>query len=315
MKPKVTVVGSINRDLSVRVPALPKRGQTVLGDTFVSVSGGKGANQAVAAVRYGADVSFIARLGSDAFGDELFVALQKDQIDACHIIRDAESPSGVALILVDGNGDNCITVAPGANARLSVDDVEAAREAIISADIVLLQLEIPLDTVRYAVILAHEHGVPVILNPAPALALDDEILQRITILTPNATEAEFYTGIAVKDEETARDAAKSLLAMGVDAAVITIGAAGAYYCDQNGCDGIVDGFKVKAVDSTAAGDVFNGVLSVLLAEGLALPEAVMQANAAAALSVTQPGAQDAVPSRAQVSSFHAQVNGHHLSPL
>ncbi len=307
MKPHVAVVGSINRDLSVRVHALPHRGQTVLGEHFVSVSGGKGANQAVAAARYGGQVSLVGRLGSDVFGDELLAALHADAIDTQYITRDADTPSGVALIVVDHNGDNCITVAPGANACLSVVDVARAIDAMLPADVLLLQLEIPLETVRHAAALAHAQGIPVVLNPAPALPLDAALLRMITVFTPNATEAAFYTGIPVDDEASARMAAQKLLAMGVGAAVITIGAAGAYYCDHDGCDGVVEGVKVDAIDSTAAGDVFNGVLSVLLAEGTGLAGAVRQANTAAALSVTRYGAQDAVPYRAQVEAFSTHL--------
>ena len=312
MPPRVTVVGSINRDLSVRVPELPAPGETVLGDHFLSVSGGKGANQAVAAARYGADVSFVGRLGRDPFGDELLDGLRAEGVDVEHIARDPKAVSGVALILVDGDGENCITVAPGANARLSAADVDAAEGVIAAADIVLVQLEIPLQAVRRAVRLARAHGVPVVLNPAPARELDDDLLGLVSVFTPNASEAGFYVGRRVRSEADARAAAETLLQRVGGAAVVTMGSGGASYADRAGLSGLVEGQAVQAVDSTAAGDVFNGVLSVRLAEGAALPDAVLHANAAAALSVTQHGAQSAIPSRAEVSSFRAHTNGRPL---
>lgn len=306
MHPKVVVVGSINRDLSVQVASLPSRGQTVLGDGFASVSGGKGANQAVAAARFGASVSFVGRLGRDVFGDELLAGLQAHEIRVEHVLRDADSPSGIALILIDEQGDNCITVAPGANAKLSVSDVDAARAVIADADIVLLQLEIADDVAQYAAQIASENNVPVILNPAPAKKLDLEFLKSVTVMTPNASEAEFYSGIRVVDAESARQAANVIRVGGVERVVITMGEAGAYYSDENGLGHLVSAPVVNAVDSTAAGDVFNGVLSVLMAEQQPIEEAILQANAAAAISVTRRGAQNSVPSREEVEEFLAR---------
>ena len=326
MRPNIVVVGSINRDLSAQVAELPRRGQTVLGGDFHSVSGGKGANQAVAAARYGAKVSFVGRLGQDVFGDELLAALSSEGIDVQHITRDSDVASGVALILVDADGENCITVAPGANARLSVADVESARETIASADILLLQLEIPLDAVRRTAEIASSNSVPVVLNPAPAQTLDDALLRLVSVFTPNATEAEFYTGHEIPDANHAREAATVLLDRVEGAVVLTLGSSGAVYMDRDGQSGLIGGCSVKAVDSTAAGDVFNGVLAVELAEGTSLSDAVQNANAAAALSVTQFGAQSAIPTRDEVLSFQAEdrptaspsvhgpaANGHQLA--
>ena len=314
MPPRIVVVGSINRDLSVRVPDLPVRGQTVLGDHFVSVSGGKGGNQAVAAARYGADVAFVGRLGRDAFGDELLGALRAEGVDVAHVARDAEAASGVALIVVDERGDNIITVAPGANARLSVDDVEAARDTIAAADAVLLQLEVPLLAVQHAASIADAHGVPVVLNPAPACPLDDALLARVAAFTPNATEAEFYTGVPVADETHACLAAEALAERVAGHVVVTVGALGAYYLGSSGDCGHVQPLEVQAVDSTAAGDVFNGVLCVRLAEGADIADAVRHGNAAAALSVTQFGAQSAIPHRRHVAALLAKTDGHAVAP-
>ena len=312
MQPHIVVVGSINRDLSVGVEALPRKGQTVLGGEFQSLAGGKGANQAVAAARFGASVSFVGRVGADAFGDELVEALCAEGVDIRHVTRDEQAASGVALILVDENGDNCITVAPGANARVTAEDVEAARDVIAAADVVLLQLEVPVPAVRRAAEIADAHGVPVVLNPAPACALDDALLGLVSVFTPNVSEAEFYTGQSIAGDAQARAAARAIAETVGGDVVMTVGPDGACYTTPQGVER-VPGYAVDAVDTTAAGDVFNGVLSVCLAEGEALPEAIACANAAAAVSVTRRGAQAAAPSREEADALRHEAHAPALS--
>jgi ribokinase len=298
----IVVIGSSNTDMIVQTPHIPKPGETILGGTFNTAAGGKGANQAVACARAGGKVTFVARVGNDMFGDQALQGFKQDGINVSYVTKDESAPSGVALIIVDDQGENSIAVASGANGNLSVSDVEAAAEDIKNAGIVLMQLETPIETIEAAAALAVKNGVQVILNPAPAQPLSDALLQHITILTPNETEAEMLTGIAVQDEADAEKAAQALIDKGVTSVIITLGAAGAYvYSDE--FKGMVPGFIVNPVDTTAAGDTFNGTLAVALAEGKALTEAVTFANAAAAISVTTLGAQPSAPSRDSVEKF------------
>ena len=299
---RIVVVGSANTDLVVRVSSLPRPGETVIGGTFASVGGGKGANQAVAAARAGGSTTLIAKLGADALGDAAIAAFAADGIDTTFITRDPATPSGVAFILVDDRGENSIAVASGANERLLPADIDRARGAIRAADILLVQLEIPLDTVRHAVAVAHAAGVPVILNPAPARPLDAGLLAQVAILTPNETEAELLTCLAVTDESSAAAAAGRLLAAGPRSAVITLGRRGAVVADV-AATAHVAGHDVVAVDTVAAGDVFNGCLAVALAEGISLVEAAAFANAAAAIAVTRHGAQASAPRRDEIFMF------------
>jgi ribokinase len=299
MKPKILVLGSSNTDMIVRVPRIPRPGETLLGGDFVTAAGGKGANQAVSAARAGGDVTFIARVGADALGERALAGWLRDGIRTRFIRRDARHPSGVALLFVADDGQNSIAVAPGANARLSPSDVSRARSAFARADALLAQLETPLETIVAAAALARRHGVPVVLNPAPARPLPDALLRRVAILTPNETEAEMLTGIRVTGDTAAARAADRLRARGARTVVITLGPRGAFVCDDTG-GRRVPGLKVKAVDTTAAGDVFNGALAVALAEGRALIDAVRFANAAAALSVTRLGAQPSAPVRSRI---------------
>jgi ribokinase len=298
----IVVIGSSNTDMIVQTPHIPKPGETILGGTFNTAAGGKGANQAVACARAGGKVTFVARVGNDMFGEQALQGFHQDGLNVDYVTKDDSAPSGVALIIVDDAGENSIAVASGANGNLSVSDVEAAAESIKSAGIVLMQLETPLETIEAAAELASQHGVQVILNPAPAQPLSDALLQQITILTPNETEAEMLTGIPVDTEADAQKAAKALVDKGVSRVIITLGAAGAYvYSDE--FKGMVTGFAVDPVDTTAAGDTFNGTLAVALAEGKALAEAVTFANAAAAISVTTLGAQPSAPSRKTIEQF------------
>ncbi len=296
------VVGSSNTDMIIRVPRIPRAGETLLGGEFLTAAGGKGANQAVGAARAGGKVAFIARVGRDAFGDQAIAGLLRDGIDVSRVFRDKLTPSGVALIFVAQDGENSIAVAGGANAKLSPSDVKKAAGVIRSAGLLVAQLETPLATVTAAVELAVKAGVPVILNPAPARPLPNSLLERISILTPNETEAELLTGIKVTDAAAAAKACSKLRSRGVGIVILTLGERGAFLADANG-QRLVPGFKVKTVDSTAAGDIFNGALSVALAEGKAVFDAVRFANAAAALSVTRLGAQPSAPSRADIEKF------------
>jgi ribokinase len=302
MGKKIVVIGSSNTDMIVQAPHLPRPGETILGGTFNTAAGGKGANQAVSGARAGGNVSFVARVGKDMFGDQALQGLRAEGIDTRYVVTDPEAPSGVALIMVDDRGENSIAVASGANGHLSVDDVTAAQTLIEGADIVLMQLEVPLATVEAAAQLASNKQVPVILNPAPAQHLSDTLLQQVNLLTPNETEAQILTGIEVHNENTANQAARALIDKGVDSVIITLGAAGAYVY-ANDFTGMIAGFKVHPVDTTAAGDTFNGTLAVALAEGTPLPEAIRFAHAAAALSVTRLGAQPSAPARQAIEKF------------
>lgn len=302
----ILVVGSSNTDMIIRLDRIPQPGETILGGEFAIAAGGKGANQAVAAARAGGRVTFIARVGRDMFGDQAIAGFRKDRIDVRYIVRDSTTPSGVALIFVAKDGENSIAVAGGANARLTPANVKKARQAITSAALLILQLETPLETVKAAAHLAAQAGASIILNPAPARPLPDSLLKHVSILTPNEHEAEVLTGIKVKNEAAASKAAAALRARGVQTVIITLGARGAFMADQDRMQ-MVSGFKVQAVDTTAAGDVFNGTLAVSLAEGQELTRAVRFANAAAAISVTRMGAQLSAPTRREIDRF---VNKH-----
>jgi ribokinase len=298
----IVVIGSSNTDMIIQVPRIPKPGETILGGKFSMAAGGKGANQAVAAARAGGKVSLIARVGQDMFGEQALGGFQKDSIDTEYVVQDSEAASGIAEIFVANDGENSIAVASGANMNLSKNDVDAAKQIIITADILLMQLEIPLETVYYAAEQAVKAGVKVILNPAPAKPLPAELYRKLSILTPNESEAELLTGIKVIDEISALEAAQILLEKGVPEVVVTMGAHGALIVNKDQHQ-MIPGFAVKAVDTTAAGDVFNGTLAVSLSEGNPLENAVKFANAAAALSVTRLGAQPSAPDRAEILDF------------
>jgi ribokinase len=299
VRPKIVVVGSSNTDMVVRADHLPVHGETVLGEKFIMTAGGKGANQAVVAARLGADVTFVARLGRDMFGDKASIGFRAEGIHTDYIVRDDEELSGVALIVVDHQAENIITVAPGSNGRLSPADVFAAEAAIQQADGVLLQLEIPLEAVRAAIELAQRHHVKVLLNPAPARTLPIDLLHLIDVLTPNESEAANLAGCSTY---SAAEVLLRLQASGPSHVVVTLG--------SHGCDVMVDGrvqhipsFPVEAVDTTGAGDCFNGALAVALARGLKLIEAIQYASAAAALAVTRFGAQASMPTDEEVQRF------------
>jgi len=296
------VVGSSNMDLVVKSARIPIPGETILGGDFLMVPGGKGANQAIAAVRLGAHVCFVARLGDDPFGRKSLENFQREGLDTRFVTLTSHVPSGVALITVDDAGNNAIVVAPGANARLSPDDVRRAESEIRSAGAVVAQLEVPMATVLCAAELANKAGVPFILNPAPAQKLSPALLNMVAVLTPNETEAQILTGVTVVDEDSARWAADRLLKTGVKAAILTMGAKGFLLADGSAME-FVSALKVRAVDATAAGDAFTGSLAVSLAEGRTLREAAMFANRVAALCVTKMGAQPSMPTRQEVEEM------------
>lgn len=300
MKNKIVVIGSCNTDMVVKSKRLPVPGETILGGTFFMNPGGKGANQAVAAVRLGGNVTFIAKTGNDLFGRQSIELYNSEGICADHIFSDPEHPSGVALITVDDSGENCIVVASGANASLSPDDIRKVEKEVESADIVLLQLEIPLETVEYAAELANKYGAKVILNPAPACSLSDDLLKSLYIITPNKTEAEILSGIKVTNWKSAREAADVISSKGVDIVVITLGSLGALIKDGKEYHE-VPAFKVSAVDTTAAGDTFNGALCVGLSEGMSILEAVKMASKASSITVTRMGAQSSIPHRKELT--------------
>ncbi len=302
--PRIVVVGSSNTDMVVKSDRLPGPGETVTGGQFVIAAGGKGANQAVAAARLGAEVTFVAKTGQDMFGDQAIENYEKENIYTGFIFRDEDQPTGVALILVDAQGENLISVASGANHELTPEDVEQAADAIRAADVVLLQLETPIETVRFTAQLAAEADVPVVLDPAPApdTPLDGELLRNISYLTPNESEAQRLTGIEVKNETTARQAAARLLAEGARNVIITMGTAGALIADGREAK-LIPAHEVKALDSTAAGDAFNGALAHALGCGLSLDEAVRQASLVGALSVTRLGAQPSLPTAKELQEF------------
>lgn len=296
---RIVVVGSSNTDMVIGSDHLPSPGETVLGGRFLMAAGGKGANQAVAAARLGADVSLVARVGADVFGDQAVAGFEREGIATRFVVRDPQAPSGVALILVDEAGENLISVAPGANARLRGADVEAARDTLEAAAILLLQLEVPLEAVRTAARIAAVAGAQVILDPAPARELDDDLLAQVSILTPNESEAQRLTGIEVTDEASVARAAAVLHSRGVEAVVVTLGSSGCYLLTE-GDRTLIEAPRVDAIDTTAAGDTFNGALAWQLAEGAPLPAAVRMACRAAAVSVTRRGAQPSMPTPAEL---------------
>jgi ribokinase len=303
-KPKILVVGSSNTDMIIKLDRIPQPGETILGGEFATAADGKGANQAVAAARAGGDVTFIARVGQDMFGEKAVAGFVQDGIHVQYVTRDPTAPSGVALIFVAKDGENSIAVAGGANGRLSPADVKKVTGSIASAKALVMQLETPLETVLAAADLAAQAKVPVILNPAPARVLPDKLLKLVSILTPNETEAELLAGIAVTTEESEARAAEALLARGVQTVIITLGARGAFVAAAFIRE-LIPGFRVNPVDTTAAGDVFNGALAVALGEGRPRLEAVRFANAAAAISATRLGAQSSAPARNAIEAFLA----------
>ena len=299
--PKIAVVGSANTDMVIKADRIPAPGETVIGREFVMAPGGKGANQAVAAARLGAEVTFVARLGSDVFGDRAIAGYEQEGIDTTWIVRDPETASGVALIFVDEAGENSIAVASGANARLAAEDVERAQDAIASADVLLVQLEVPLAALSRAIEIAHSAGVRVILNPAPAQEVPASLLSRVSIATPNEHEIKVVVGEGDRVQSVAK-----MLDAGTQTVLVTLGAQGVLWAEK-GQQVRIPAFRVQAVDTTAAGDAFNGALAYALASELAMQEAIRYASAAAAIAVTRMGAQPSLPTRTEVKVFLRQA--------
>jgi len=301
-KPKIVVVGSSNTDMVIKMERLPIPGETLIGGDFIMAAGGKGANQAVAAARLGGEVTFVARVGVDMFGKQAIQNFKKEGINTDFIVKDRENPSGVALIFVDRKGENSIAVASGANGKLSEQDVAAAKQKIESAQVMLLQLETPLETVRYAAHLALEAGAKVILNPAPAIKLDEGLLRMITVLTPNESETELLTGVKVEDEKSAKQAAEVLRTKGIANVVITMGSKGSFLVTEDQSL-LIPTKKVEAADTTAAGDAFNGALAYALAKNESIENAVRFANLVGAFSATKIGAQPSMPTYDELRQF------------
>ena len=297
----ILVIGSSNTDLVVNVDSIPKPGQTVLGDSFFVNPGGKGANQAVGAARLGKDVSFCCKTGEDDYGRAAKELFAKEGMDTSFVFSTPDHPSGVALIAVDKNGENSIVVASGANMDLLPEDIDRIGR-FSRFDIVLCQLEIPLQTVEYIATKARGDGAKFVLNPAPACKLPDSLLSCVDILTPNETEAEIISGIKVTDTESAAAAARKIMETGVGQVIVTLGSKGALLCSDKE-QTLVPAFKVRAVDTTAAGDIFNGALCVALSEGKEMVNAIRFASAASSISVTRKGAQASAPYRNEVDKI------------
>lgn len=304
----IVVFGSINMDLVARTPRLPAPGETLTGYSFTTVPGGKGANQAVACARLGAHTQMVGRVGGDVFGDALLENLESNAVNSNHVLRDEAVASGVALIAVDDFAENNIIVVPGANGRVGSEDLERLSKALVNARILMLQLEIPLEIVIEAAKIAHNMGVTVILDPAPAQKLPDELYPWVDILTPNQTEASILVGFRVGDEESVRRAAQVLLERGVQHVIIKMGNLGAYIANEDGSQHY-PAIPVVAIDTVAAGDAFNGALAAALMEEKSFDDAMRWGLAGGALAVTKAGAQGAMPERAAVLKLLAEYSG------
>jgi ribokinase len=298
----IVVVGSSNIDLRIKTKKMPSPGETVLGGSFDKFSGGKGANQAIAIARWGRKVTFISKIGNDSFGKEVIELYKKDNINTEYIFIDKVSPTGVALIMVDEKGENIISVASGANATLSIENINSIIREIEVASIILMQLEIPLQTVEHIAKIAADKNIKVVLNPAPMTNLSDDLLSSLYAIIPNKIEAEWLSGIKIVDWNTAKRAADLISRKGVEVVVITLGAKGAIIKEKN-CYHEIPGIKVQAVDTTAAGDTFCGVFTVGLSEGMSVKDSVEMATKAASICVTREGAQSSIPFRKELTKI------------
>ena len=297
----ICVIGSLNMDLVVKVDTMPKGGQTLIGSNFKEVPGGKGANQAVAMARLGGNVSMIGKVGNDGFGQTLLNALKADNVNTDYIGIE-EGPTGVALITVDKNAENSIVVAPGANFKVAVEDIDNNIESINNSDIVVVQLETPLETIKYGLKKAKEAGKYTILNPAPAVVLEDEIIKNVDLLTPNETELEILSGVEINTEDDIKRAAQIMIDKGVKELIVTLGSKGSLYINKERSM-FKSAYKVQAVDTTAAGDSYTGALSVAFANGKNIEEAMDFASKVGALSVMKEGAQSSLPTLKDVENF------------
>jgi ribokinase len=302
MEHNIIVVGSCNTDMVIKSKRIPVPGETILGGKFLMNPGGKGANQAVAAARLGGNVTFIARVGDDMFGKRSVELYKKEGMNTKFITTDPEQPSGVALIMVDEKGENCISVAASANDTLTSKEVAAAEGLFNEGDIVLMQLETPLETIEYTAEMANKKGMKVILNPAPARELPASLLKNIYMVIPNETEAELLSGVHVTDFDSAKKAADVISGKGVDIVLITMGKRGAFVKEGDNYE-IVPTYKTVPLDTTAAGDTFCGALCVAMSEGKSIKDAVKFANRSASVSVTRMGAQSSVPYRKEIDEL------------
>jgi len=304
----IVVVGSLNMDLVVRMPQIPRPGETLLGGVFKTFPGGKGANQAVAAARLGGQVTMIGCVGDDAFGREMRTTLVREGIDTTHILIHPEAATGVALIQVDAQGQNSIAVASGANFCLTGAEVETALQSIDDFDALVMPLETPLETIYAAAKIAAQRGAKVILNPAPAQVLEKDLLELVDVLLPNEYEIALMTGVPLQTPADTRRAAEKLLDLGVKNLLVTLGSQGSAIFSPSAPETLIPAWLVRAVDTTAAGDCFVGALAVGLCEGRSLQDAAKFASAAAALSVTREGAQPSLPRRSEVEQFLRERN-------
>ena len=297
----ICVIGSLNMDLVVNVDTMPKPGQTIIGSNFKEVPGGKGANQAVAMARLNGNVSMIGKVGEDGFGQTLINSLKNDKVDTTYI-QTANGATGVALITVDKNAQNSIVVSPGANFEVKEDDIDNNIEAIKNSDIVVLQLETPLNTIKYALNEAKELNKYTILNPAPAVKLDDEIIKNVDLLTPNETELEIISGVSIETEEDIHRASQIMIEKGVKELIVTLGSKGSLYINKEKSM-FQKSYKVEAIDTTAAGDSYTGALAVALSNDKTIEEAMDFASKVGALSVLKEGAQSSLPTLEDVENF------------
>lgn len=297
----ICVIGSLNMDLVVSVDDMPKKGQTIIGNSFKEVPGGKGANQAVAIARLKSNVRMIGKVGNDGFGKSLINALNKDNVNTKYI-KVEDTSTGVALITVDKNAENSIVVAPGANYKLKENDIDDSIDAIKESDIVVVQLETPLQTIKYSLKKAKELGKYTILNPAPAVKLEDKIIQNVDLLTPNETELEILSGVKIENEEDIQEAANVMIKKGVKELIVTLGSKGSLYINKEVCK-FKKAYKVDAIDTTAAGDSYTGALAVALSQNKSIDEAMDFASKVGALCVMKEGAQSSLPSLEDVESF------------
>lgn len=297
----ICIIGSLNMDLVVNVDTMPKPGQTIIGSNFKEVPGGKGANQAVAMARLNGNVSMIGKVGEDGFGQTLINSLKNDKVDTTYI-RTSKGATGVALITVDKNAQNSIVVSPGANFEVKEDDIDNNIEAIKNSDIVVLQLETPLNTIKYALNKAKELNKYTILNPAPAVKLDDEIIKNVDLLTPNETELEIISGVSIETEEDIQKAAQIMIEKGVKELIVTLGSKGSLYINKEKSM-FKKAYKVEAVDTTAAGDSYTGALAVALSQDKNIEDAMDFASKVGALSVLKEGAQSSLPTLEDVKNF------------
>ena len=300
--PVIVVLGGINMDLVGTTEKMPAPGETVFGQSFHTAPGGKGANQAVAAARLGAEVRMVGRVGDDEFGPVLIDGLRREGIDVSGVATDPDNSSGIAMILLDGRKENYIVAIYGANLACDHEQIKAVESALDGADVLLMQLETPLAVATEAARIAEGRGVQVVWDPAPALEMGRDAYALCDVLTPNQSEAEYLTGIAVTDLDSARDAARKLVGEGVSVCVLTMAEAGAYYAAMEN-DGFIPANEVETTDTVAAGDAFAAALGVALAEGRSLSDAVKYASAAGALAVTKRGAQEAMPHRQEVDAL------------